>query len=312
MSIRSALVGPFQEVRASAVGEAVNVQPFLEHLERLDVPDLWYSTAIQSGVESLEVVTLSNESSHLSPFLDSRIAYHQPAELIPLFALVSLALSKNIESYDPNEESDELSRLKRFLAELLLATHRKRNLIYFDRLPDVEALATMLPTDLLLPIRNLFSSIISSTPIVATSQSSVAFRDLALFEELVSSKVFRRYEANHGSLDDNNISVEEALHSIRRGSRRLVAQRPRLLKTKRVAVSLLPITSKVIDTIFGKLPGTLADFFVQALATWLQDERRLVIYQFQNLLKYTMESRMNDFLRVKFPNSPNPKSSQQN
>jgi len=76
-----------------------------------------------------------------------------------------------------------------------------------------------------------------------------------------------------------------------------------MLKTKRVAISLLPITSKVIDTVFGKLPGTLAEFFANALASWLQDERRVVIYQFPDLLRITMETRMNELMRAKFPSS---------
>lgn len=155
-----------------------------------------------------------------------------------------------------------------------------------------------------MPVKNLFSAISSSTPIVASSQSSIVFKDVALFEELISSRLFRQYELLQGALENSDVSLEQALDSLRLGSHRLVAQRPRLLRTKRVAISLLPVSAQVIDTVFGKLPGSLAEFFVNALSTWLQDERRVIIYQFDDLLKATMESRMNDLIKAKYPLGP--------
>lgn len=89
---------------------------------------------------------------------------------------------------------------------------------------------------------------------------------------------------------------------MRAGSRLLVAENPRLLKSKRVAITLLPVTSRLVDVVFGKLPGSIAGFFSDALRTWLQDKRRIVIYQFGDLLEVTMKARMNDLMRAKQSN----------
>lgn len=69
MSNRTAIIGPFQKVKADVISEAVNVAPFLESLQRLDVHRLWYSTTIQSGVETLDVVGEPEKEDHWPSFL---------------------------------------------------------------------------------------------------------------------------------------------------------------------------------------------------------------------------------------------------
>jgi len=294
MSQRTALLGPFQKVRADAINEAVNVQPFIDKLQRLNVPDLWYSSAVQSGVESLEIIGKPDQSDPLPQLLSKRISFCESPELMPVFRLVTLALSGTSEDRQP----DPVSKLHRFLVELLLAAHRKRNLIYFDQLPDFSTLVPFLSAELILPLRNLFSTFEHSAPFVAGTQSAIALPDLALFEELIATKVFREYESSHQSLDDNRVRRETAVEYVSQGTRRLVAENPRLLKTKRVAIALLPVTSKLIDITFGKLPGTLAGFFADALSAWIQEKRRVVIYQFGDLLEVTMSARLNELIKA--------------
>ena len=75
----------------------------------------------------------------------------------------------------------------------------------------------------------------------------------------------------------------------------LVTQNPHLLKMRRAVISLLPISSKIIDTIFGKLPGGLAEIFTNLLSKWLDDNKRIVIYEFDDLSEMTMRSRLREF-----------------
>lgn len=182
MSNRTALIGPFQKIGADAIGEAVNVAPFLESLQRLDVPKLWYSTTIQSGVESLEVIGEPEKNDRWPQFLAKRISYSTPSEFGQIFALVMLAFENHFGVQARNRLPAPLSKLQNFLVELLLAAHRKRNLIYFNEIPDVTSLQSLLPADLLLPFKNLILALEQSNPVVASVQSSLALQDIALFE----------------------------------------------------------------------------------------------------------------------------------
>jgi hypothetical protein len=306
MSTRTAIIGPFQKIKADVIGKAVNVAPFLENLQRLDVHRLWYSTTIQSGVEALEVVGEPEKEDHWPQFLAKRVSYSTPPEFVQSFALVMLAFENHFGLAPGDKLEAPVSELQNFLVELLLAAHRKRNLIYFDEMPDVTSLQSLLPTDLFLPFKNLILAVEHSTPVVASVQSALALQDIALFEELIDSKSFVDYENSHSGFDRNEVDLKKALECVRAGSRLLVAENPRLLKSRQVAISLLPVTSKLVDLVFGKLPGTLADFFTNALRTWLQDKRRIVIYQFSDLLEATMKARMNDLMRAKPKKASHP------
>jgi hypothetical protein len=300
MTRRTALVGPFQVVRVDAVNDAANVEPFLENLPRLNVPELWYSSVIQAGVEKLELFSTIGETPIKSSILQKRITWHDSPEFTEKFFIVEHAFRNHFGVKPESDLDKSLSKLKNFIVELLLATHRKQSLVYFDQIPDTKALEKILPIDLLLPFRNLFLTLQENSPKLASVKGTLAIQDITIFEEIIAGKAFFEYEQSQRDLDDGQIPVSAAIKTVENLSHRLVSSSPLLLKTKRVAISLLPLSSKIIDTVFGKLPGSLAEFFTSLLTKWLQDNQRLIIYQFDDLLKLTMESRMHDLFSKKF------------
>ena len=297
---RSALIGPFQEARLSGVDQAVNIPEFLKELPRVNVPDLWFSTIIQSGVETLELIGEYDRGVELSPLASKRLSFRTPEEFAPIFLLIE----QTFRHYFPDlniRKDPVLFHLKVFLVELLLAARLKRNMVNLFELPESKAFESRLPPELLLPIKRLFSALETNTPCVPSIGRTLTPQDIQLFEEILSSQLFRQYGDSHGSLEDNNILLASAVESIRRRSRKLTDKYPRLLKLKRVIVSVLPLTSQIMETIFGRLPGKLAEFSTSLLSEWLQQERRFVVYQFHDLLETTMRSRMHQYLEKKLP-----------
>jgi hypothetical protein len=307
MSSRTALIGPFQQARARAINEVVNLEDFISKLPPLDVLDLWYAGVIQAGVERLDLVNSKiidndirwKQDASLSPFVSKRVAHKDSPEFASAFALVYQTFQNHFGEGRTGKDQTALFELQAFLMELFLAAHYKQNLVYFSRIPALTELERVLPVDLLLPFKNLILTLENPSPSLPSTRASIAVRDVALYEEIITSKLYAQYKRSHSAFDEGGVSVNGALELVNRQGRLLAEQSPRLLKTKRTAVSLLPITSKIIDTIFGKLPGTLADFFAAALTKWLQDDRRIVIYQFGDLLEITMRARLNELERVK-------------
>src|SRR5262245_24170884 len=106
---RTALIGPCQHITATTIGKAANVAPFLKELDFLDVPELWYSTTIQSGVESLEIISMRGQTDRFSPFLQHRIKYPNEPDSVQIFAVVHLAFLKNLGLSDETELPEELN-----------------------------------------------------------------------------------------------------------------------------------------------------------------------------------------------------------
>lgn len=102
---------------------------------------------------------------------------------------------------------------------------------------------------------------------------------------------------SHAVLDENIIDPDKAVNIIYKASRELASKFPSLVTIKESIANVLPVTTKLIDVVFGQLPAKVADAFVKLLQYWLKNEKRIVIYEFQNLSKITMEKRMGDYQR---------------
>jgi len=73
-------------------------------------------------------------------------------------------------------------------------------------------------------------------------------------------------------------------------SNRLISHNPSVLRLKRMAVSALPITAKIVDAVFGKLPSVLAKYSASLLSS-ISSNRRIVIYQLEPVYHNLMSQR---------------------
>jgi hypothetical protein len=320
MSVRTALVGPFESLRLNVTDDSVNVEPFLKELPRLDVPALWYSCVLQAGIERLDIASLDfpenvtppkltrflKRNDIFPPTLSKRVAQVDTPELESIFYRVQFCLGSNLELPAKTiRKKAPLLDLQAFLVELLLAAQRKQNLVCFGRLPQVSSLESILPVDFFLPFKNLLQTLERSVINLPAVKGSLSIQDINLFEQIIVGHAFRRYEQHHTILDENRRSIERAVQAIEKETRHLVTQNPRLLRTKHAIISLLPISAKIIDTIFGKLPGDLAEFCTKWLTEWLKDNKRIVIYEFADLREMTLRSRLKELEAKKINHSNN-------
>jgi hypothetical protein len=134
---------------------------------------------------------------------------------------------------------------------------------------------------------------------VAIPAVVVSPENIARFNEVVSSNLFRSYESDHEGLGENKTAITTAIKSIDRSSRLLSLKNPHLIKQKRLIITVLPITTKVIDIIFGRLPGVLAEFSTNLLLKWFHQERRIVVYRFDDVLGPAFEDRVERLVQKK-------------
>ena len=58
------------------------------------------------------------------------------------------------------------------------------------------------------------------------------------------------------------------------------SQNKRLLQLKKSSLSILQVTPELVDTVFGKLPGALAEISANLGIRLLESKRRIVVYDF--------------------------------
>src|ERR1051326_3977127 len=230
----------------------------------VDFNAFFYACMIQAGVEEFEVLNLDKADSNLneldiappdSEFLSRRTSNLPVNEWVRIYASIRSAFD-GCFTKDIHAESD-FSILLSFLTDLMLSVKRKTSVVWLNPLPNLSALQDVMRPEFFLIVKNLFSAIEQETARVPIPIGFISSDHFRRFQDIISSDLFQRYSAGHSQFEDGRILKINAVKSVETSGRALIARNKTLLKAQRFAISTIPISTKVIDTVFGKLPGTL-------------------------------------------------------
>jgi hypothetical protein len=240
------------------------------------------ASLVQSGANRIELGSKLDSDKHLPPFLSRRITYGSSRDWGELLTYVLSLMPDSPATVSFNEHLN-MTFLPFFLVALLRAAQRRTNMVCITVLPDAEICGRLLPTQLAIPINTLLSNIRSHSAHLPLPRSTITVSDVGRFREIMTSQSYREYEDDHGKLDYRAHRTDTAFRRIERTAKALCDRFPHFLTLKDSMVSLLPITSRLIDATFGKLPGTLATISTRLLGGYLRNERRIVIYRLDRL-----------------------------
>jgi len=290
MAQHSAILGPLQLTYIQGFGAAMNVEPFLETGDPIELSPLVLSTLLQAGLDRVEVLTDTLLKDVQDPWLRERIEVDHSADWVRAFMIVNELFAPYRDRVS-EEANRGLGDLESFLIDFIYAVHRRRDMIVAMRFPSVEQLKGVLPARILTPIRHLLSSCSVTKSNLVLPRVSIALRDAAVFQGIMLSSEFSSYCTAHSNFGTSTESVEVAKASIEDAASVLRNQNARVLFKRRTPLTLLDFSAKFIDVVVGGLPGKLANMLSDGAVHWVQNERRLVIYQLNQALSEMMQAR---------------------
>ena len=255
-----------------------------------DLTGIFFACIIQSGAERFRVPKIEDHGLEElrrrrvipeSAFLRKRITTIPPRENSGARLVNHVFRACLPDDYRSDRRKyQEVHRAEMFLLELFLAMENRTSMVSVLSLPDPKKLEKVMPPELLIPLRNLLVTIEPVALPLPLPQHTISSANIRRFHQIIDSDIFSSYRSGHTQLDLASIPTATSLGRISESAKMLLADYADAINLKRMTLSLVPITTKVIDTIFGKLPGVLAEYSGDILSRLLNDERRLVIYQF--------------------------------
>ena len=146
--------------------------------------------------------------------------------------------------------------------------------------PTVDEVQREFPPDVALPICAILSAIRGTDELLPAPSQVVNREIVARYKELLDSDLYGRYAELHDRIGLKG--GESALPNIRRKGVQLLKAGKGALANRRASVGIIPLVPKIVDTAFGKLPGTLAQFAADLALKLIDERRNLVIYQFDD------------------------------
>ena len=247
----------------------------------VDVEGIFYASAFQAGVDEFLIPDLKDHPYPRSDFLASRTTVIPVQQTQEHYELVEATFSAHLpDGWDRNDEYAIAWNIKAFVADLLNAMSAGVSLLSPWGVPDIAEVEARLPSELSVPIANLFSTFTDFQASSPIPQKVVLAEDVQRFNEIISGDLFSKYAAAQSSLDDLESPLKKALTMVVSSGKNVFSQNKRLLQFKKSSLSILQVTPELVDTVFGKLPGALAEISANLGIRLLESRRRIVIYDF--------------------------------
>lgn len=281
MKKRKVFIGLGQVGALDALSTIMNLPLILEELPPIDVEGLFYSSMIQAGAEQFVVLDVASLSTKYSEFLSKRISFRSLKSYEKVYKVVHAVFQSYLpKGYERDPEFSNIWTMESFLCDLLLSLEEKLDMAYINAIPDPAKVEGILSPELFYPIQNLINAFDPESVKLPLPRSSILSTNVRIFQEIITGDLFSQYSLMHQELANARASKKKAIFNIVEFGDRLSRKYERLLYLKQLTISLLPVTAKLIDVVFGKLPGTLAEYSGKLLSNWLKDERRIVLYDF--------------------------------
>jgi hypothetical protein len=288
--MRKGLLSPYQEGGLAALTDILQKVEQFTGEAGCDIEGLFYATAFQAGHDHfiLHARSDGNWSRPTSEFLLKRTSMIDATRWDGHWAEVQNAFSAYLpEEWHRNDKYVKVRKWRAFIVELLDAMNERACLLAVNGVPDVAGLEELIPAELLVPLENLMQAF---EPIGApsTAPSLAVSRDqIERYQQILSGDLFASYVRSEEGLDDGAAPALAVLDDVRARAQALVRRNPRLLSLRSIDIGLLNYTPKLIDVVFGTLPGVIAEVATKLAGLYLEDRRRVVVYNFRNILHDT-------------------------
>ena len=249
---------------------------------------LIYTAMLQAGVERFRIIGPLPKYIQDSQFLHRRCKEYPFEQYNNVTSSIEQVVSANTTHTAEPKSRDNLFVLTSFLTDLIVALKTKSAMVAVTPTPDPAECAGMLSLEMQSAINGLLNNIKPASLDLPVPQWHALFHDIKVFQEIISSDLFASYSASHQLLESWEQREQSVFKEILSKARKLRERFGQVLDTNQLSLSLIPITASLIDSVCGKLPGSIANVFAKVFTEALRDRKRVTIYNYYHVHKKLM------------------------
>lgn len=297
--MKKGLIGAYQLGALSGASDALRIAEEVTLERGADVEGIFYATAFQAGVDEFLVPDSKDRPTPKTDFLAARTLYIPREDTEKHWNLARAAFSAYLpDGWERKEEFSAIWPLESFLVELMDAMSAGACVLSSSGIPDLGEADALLPSELSIPLHNLLAAINDFQTPSPVPQKAIPTEDIQRFNDILASDIFSNYVSAQYSLEDSSTLLEKSLPTVASSARLVFSRTPQLLQLRKTGLGVLQLTPKLVDAVFGKLPGALADLAAKLGSDFLEQRRRVVIYDFRSSVKDVLFSNLVRMIRT--------------
>ncbi|MBN1413122.1 MAG: hypothetical protein JW969_19945 [Spirochaetales bacterium] len=267
--------------------------------ENENIENILYVTAFQAGIERFMFLgPLDKENLTISPFFKERVSIINPKKDKDYYKLVhDMFIEYMPPDYNESEKYKKVQRLEFFMQDLMIGSDLKSSLITVLDIPNILELEGEIPASIFIPIRNLISSVKYETALLPVPKIVVPANDVERYQQILTSGAFARYSRAQEDLE-NTEKPFKVINEVVRTGKKLVEINFGLLSLRKTPLWILKTSPIIIETVFGKLPGGLAEVACKTWAAWIEQKRQFIIYNYYTFLTDIVIKQVKKFANI--------------
>ena len=245
-----------------------------------NIETIFYTTAFQAGIDEFIISGWERDKGQpKSEFIRKRTKGISWKKIKHNYEVISSLFSNYLpDGWINKKEYSSIVSLQYFLIDLMSAMRTGSSLITANGIPDIAQVQAIFPPEIALPISNIFSSIEDMNTTSPIPQMFIPREDLQRFNNIIMSDLFSEYVSAQALLDDSKEPIHSSLSKIISTGRNLFLANPKILTLRKNILGVIQVTPKIVDNVFGKLPGALAELASNLGISILESRKRVVIY----------------------------------
>ena len=249
-----------------------HVEDFDSKPQPLRLVRMLYVSSFQAGIDRF--ITQSPLAERHADGLDFiRSRFYAPKKS-------NAELRSKIESALDGLRTTKHSFAEAFIADLICAMHSNAAMLSAIPIPDVREICSAFVPELAAPIIQLVANLRPHQELLPIPLTSIDRNSVTRFRAILDGLKFEQYSQSHAMLHDSDAGARSVLTRVRNSGAALLEESKGLLAVSPAVIRMLKLAPKIIDTIFGKLPGALGQIAGDLAQKRLEERTRIVIYPF--------------------------------
>lgn len=285
---RKLIIAPTEQIWLYGYQEGLNHSPYFKKDIPIDVPHFFFSAITMAGVDCIQ---------SMLPFEETRTTLIKKIAKKPLIKEWVNCLEQveeNFKMYTLCKMSKKIERelflLKHTTLQLLFAMKSNSSVLLLTEFQTIKN-NSQIPPELTMPFELLFSSIQSKNAQLPIVKYDLPKRDIRRLLEILSSKEFDTYKEAQSEIEKNKKLTTKTINSIEIAGKDLYRLNKKYLTLKESVVKAVPLSPKIIELYFGKLPGILIEFASKILIDYLEINNSIPIYSADSI-SFLLKSRL--------------------
>lgn len=286
---RKLILTPYEHGFLAALHHIINESSLGKNDIPIDTHHLLLSALTMAGVDNIQSSSIpSTTKTKLITKIDSKTFSEEWSKCNSKIGVIT---EKYITNKSSKETKEAIGNVSHRISQLFYAMQTNSGILTFSPLNQIEN-KEHLPIELIYPVDILYSSVQTQNanlPIVKFDLEKKEFKRLI---DVLESKEFNNYKEAQTEIELNRNLTIKTVKLIEKAGKELYTKNSRILNLRENLIKAIPLSSKVIDLFFGKLPGMLTEHSGKILTEYLKINKTIPIYNCDSMLTELLNYRL--------------------